>query len=68
MLKVSLVLIVLAGLLAPAVLFGGWVTMLCLGALAHIFSASTLAIAFWPSVLVSLIIGILFGSLGAGRN
>ena len=59
-------IVVLAGLVAPAILFGGWITMLCLGALAHIFSVPTLAIAYWPSVLVDVILFLLFGSVGRG--
>jgi hypothetical protein len=45
---------------APFLLFAGWITMLCLGALAAIFSAPALAIGFWPSVLVTLIFSWLF--------
>lgn len=61
-----LVVFVVAGLiLAPAVLFGGWITMLCLGALASIFDAPNLAIGYWSSVLVSLILWLLVGHAGA---
>jgi len=63
--KVLITLIAVAAILAPAFLIGGWVTMLCLGALAHIFHATALAIAFWPSVLVTFIMGILFGSVSS---
>jgi hypothetical protein len=57
----AIALVVLAAFLVPALLCGGWIIMLCLGALAHIFGVAGLAIAFWPSVLVSVILGVLFG-------
>jgi hypothetical protein len=48
-------------LLAPFLLLSGWIVMLCLGALAHIFGVAALAIGFWQSTLVSVILAILFG-------
>lgn len=60
MLRLLLVLLVLGLFAAPFVLFGGWVVMLCLGALAHIFGVAALAISYWASVLVSIILSILF--------
>lgn len=55
------------GIFAIVTFLGGWVTMLCLGALAHIFGLHFLAIGFWPSCLVSFILGLLFrgGSYGS---
>jgi hypothetical protein len=53
-------LVVAAIIIAPFVLLGGWIVMLCLGALAHIFAVATLAIGFWQSCLVALILEILF--------
>lgn len=47
-------------ILAPFILLGGWIVMLCLGALAHIFVVPALAIGFWQSTLVSVILAILF--------
>lgn len=49
-------------IIAPFVLFAGWIVMLCLGALASIFgpAAAFLAIGYWESVLVALILAILF--------
>lgn len=52
--------IVVAVVAAPFVLLGGWIVMLCLGALASIFGVAALAIGFWQSVLVSIILSILF--------
>jgi len=48
-------------ILAPIVLISGWIVMICLGALAHIFGAPALAIGYGPSCLVSLILAILVG-------
>jgi hypothetical protein len=53
-------LAVAAVIILPFVLLGGWVVMLCLGALAHIFGAVALSIGFWQSCLVALILEILF--------
>lgn len=47
-------------IMAPFILFGGWIVMLCLGILAHIFVASWLAIGFEQAVVVSVILSILF--------
>jgi hypothetical protein len=47
-------------IIAPFVLLGGWVAMLCFGALAHIFGLAALSIGFWQSCLVALILEILF--------
>lgn len=60
-LGVLITVLVAAAILAPFVLLGGWVTMLCFGALAHIFGAAALSIGFWPAVLVSLILTLLLG-------
>lgn len=49
-------------LIVPFILLGGWITMLCFGALSHIFNAPNLAIGFWPSLLAGLIINLLIGS------
>lgn len=65
MTKAIIIIGVALGFLIPAFLLGGWVTMLCLGALAHVFSVPELAISFWHSVLVSMIIGLLFGNWGS---
>jgi hypothetical protein len=53
-------LVVAALIVAPFVLLGGWIVMLCLGALAHIFGIVALSVGFWQSCLVSLILAILF--------
>jgi len=53
-------LIVAAIIIAPFVLLSGWIVMLCLGALAHIFVLPWLAIGFGPSCLVALIFAVLF--------
>lgn len=63
MLNVIVVVAIALAILAPAVLLSGWVVMLCLGALSHIFVVPTLAIGFWPAVLVSFIISLLFGGV-----
>lgn len=55
-----LAIIIVSIVALPLILFGGWVVMLCLGVLAHIFGVAALAIGFWQSVLVSLILNILF--------
>lgn len=55
-----LALIIVGLMVLPFVLFGGWIVMLCLGALASIFGVAALAIGFWQSVLVSVILSILF--------
>jgi hypothetical protein len=49
-------------IILPIVLFGGWIVMLCLGALAHIFgpAATFLAVGYWQSCLVALIFAVLF--------
>lgn len=60
MIGAILALIIAAVIIAPFVLLGGWIVMLCLGALAHIFVVPALAIGFWQSVLVSVILSILF--------
>lgn len=57
--RLLVILLVIALLLGPCVLLGGWITMLCLGALAHIFGQAWLAIAFWPSILVDIILSVL---------
>lgn len=54
-------LIIIMLYFAFLVLLGGFIWMICLGALSHIFGFEKLAIAFWPSVLVSLIFNILLG-------
>jgi hypothetical protein len=56
-----LITLIVAGLIIiPFVLLGGWIVMLCLGALAHIFGWTALAIGFWQSTLVAVILEILF--------
>lgn len=56
--KYLLALIILAAIIA----FGGFVWMISLGALSHIFDVPRLAISFWQSVLVSIIFGLLFSA------
>jgi hypothetical protein len=59
-----IVVVILIFLLVSAViLLGGFIWMLGLGALAHIFGVSALAIGYWQSCIVALIVGILFGGL-----
>lgn len=53
-------LLLAAIIIFPFVLLGGWIVMLCLGALAHIFGVAALSIGFWQSCLVALILEIIF--------
>lgn len=48
-------------LIIPFALLGGWIWMLGLGALSHIFDVPNLAIGFWQSVLVAFIVNLLIG-------
>lgn len=43
-------------------LIGGFIWMICLGALSHIFDIPKLAIGYWPSVLVAVIANFLLGA------
>jgi len=57
----TIAIVVLGAIIVlPLFLLGGWIVMLCLGALAHIFGIWNLAIGFWPSLLVGIILSILF--------
>lgn len=44
-------------------LLAGFIWMLCLGALSHIFDAPQLAISYWQSVCVAIIFSLLFGGI-----
>lgn len=58
----------IVGIVVSAFLFGGFIWMICLGALAHIFNAPSLAISFWKSVVVGVIFAVLFGGISRARN
>lgn len=62
--KVILVLVILL-LLG---LLGGFVWMIGLGILSHVFHAKNLAIGFWPSVLVAFVVNLLLGGLRGTRD
>lgn len=66
--KIIGTILVVLGIIVPAVLFGGLVWMLALGALSHIFNVPNLAIGYWQSVLVSLIFALLFGAIGSSKD
>lgn len=50
---------VIVFIIAPFILFGGWIAMLGLRALAHIFGVTALAVGYWQSLLVALILAVL---------
>lgn len=56
-------ILIFALVLAPIFLFSGWVWMLGLGGLSHIFGVPELAIGYWQSVVVAMIISILIGAV-----
>lgn len=62
--KLLTILILIVLVVVPVILMGGFIWMILLGALSHIFNVPNLAISFWQSVLVSLIFSLIFGSLG----
>lgn len=46
-----------------AALLAGFIWMIGLGILSHIFHVKNLAIGFWPSVLVAFVVNLLLGGL-----
>lgn len=65
----AIITVILVILLTVGLVFlGGFIWMVCLGALSHIFDAKKLAIGFWPSVLVSVIASALLGGFRAGTK
>jgi len=61
MIGITAVILLVLIFLVPIFLLNGWIVMLCLGALSHIFGFTAIAIGFWPSVVVGIIIFILIG-------
>ena len=61
--NVALAILAILVLLVGVFLFSGFVWMICLGALAHIFNVPDLAIGYWASVVVAIIFSALFGGL-----
>lgn len=66
--KVVTILAIFLLLVVPLFLLGGFIWMICLGALSHIFDIPKLAIGYWPSVLVGVIFSLLFGGAKGSKN
>lgn len=54
--------------LVIGMLLSGWLFMLMLGALASLFAAENLAIGFWPSLGLGVLMNLVFGGFySSGR-